>query len=171
MSNGMYCSASHWIESSSSAGVMTGSVIFLTMTALPDNEAQTSFALNALFSAKTRRMASATAPASMMAPSTMASGGTGCMPKAATRYPRPDGRNSTALTALDPMSSPTRFFVRPNTGTSLAARAAHVARGGPYRLSCLFIGRSGNGNTAARRRAGAPHALGGGLETVAVDVP
>ena len=46
------------------------------MTALPDSEAQTSFALNAPLS-NTLRMASATAPASMIAPSTMASGGTG----------------------------------------------------------------------------------------------
>ncbi len=46
------------------------------MTALPDSEAQTSFALERLVAARTRwRMASATAPASMMAPSTIASGG------------------------------------------------------------------------------------------------
>ena len=48
------------------------------MTALPDSEAATSLVLNALFSNR-RRMASATAPPSMMAPSTMLSGGTGSL--------------------------------------------------------------------------------------------
>ena len=60
-------------------------------------------------------MASATAPASMMAPSTMESGGTGSLPNAATRYPLPAGFSSTALTALDPMSSPTTVFALRNT--------------------------------------------------------
>ena len=46
------------------------------MTALPESDAATSFVLNCLFS-KTRRIASATAAPSMMAPSTMLSGGTG----------------------------------------------------------------------------------------------
>src|SRR5688500_12571741 len=89
---------------------MTGRVIFLTMTALPESDAQTSLVLKAEFCSKMRRIDSATAPASMMAPSTMESGGTGAMPKAATRYPLPAGFNSTALTALDPMSSPTTLF-------------------------------------------------------------
>ena len=80
------------------------------MTALPESEAQTSLVLNALLLSKTRRIASATAAASMMAPSTIASGGTGSLPKAATRKPLPDGFSSTALTALDPMSSPTTDF-------------------------------------------------------------
>src|SRR6478672_10547097 len=88
------------------------------MTALPDNDAATSFDLNALFSNK-RRMASATAAPSMIAPSTMLSGGTGSVPKAETRKaPLPEGVSSTALTALDPMSRPTTaldFLVRPNT--------------------------------------------------------
>jgi hypothetical protein len=60
-------------------------VIFLTITALPDSDAQTSLVLNALLLSNTRRMASATAPASMIAPSTMESGGTGWEAKAATR--------------------------------------------------------------------------------------
>jgi hypothetical protein len=80
----MYCSASQWIDSPSSASVIAGRVIFFTMTALPDKEAATPLDLNALFS-KTRRIASATAAASMMAPSTMLSGGTGSLPKAVTR--------------------------------------------------------------------------------------
>src|SRR5439155_464352 len=73
---------------------------------LPESDAATSFVLNA-FDSNTRRMASATAVPSMMAPSTMLSGGTGSVPNAATRYPLPDGFNSTAFTALDPISRPT----------------------------------------------------------------
>src|SRR5215203_4142013 len=114
MSNGMYCSASQKIDSSSSDSVITGNVIFLTITAFPESEAQTSLALNDLLCSKTRRIASATAPASMMAPSTIESGGTGSLPNAATRNPFPDGFSSTALTALDPMSSPTTALVLRN---------------------------------------------------------
>src|SRR6185503_17269265 len=114
MSNGMYCSASQKIDSANSDSVITGSVIFLTITALPESEAQTSFALNDLLCSKTRRIASATAPASMMAPSTIESGGTGSLPNAATRNPFPDGFSSTAFTALDPMSSPTTALVLRN---------------------------------------------------------
>ena len=63
---------------------MTGRLIFLTMTALPESEAATSLVLKALFS-NSRRMASATAAPSMMAPSTMLSGGTGSVANAETR--------------------------------------------------------------------------------------
>ena len=68
-----------------------------------------------------RRIASATAPASMMAPSTIESGGTGSLPNAATRNPFPDGFSSTALTALDPMSSPTTALVLRNIHWSSAS--------------------------------------------------
>jgi hypothetical protein len=74
---------------------------------LPESDAQTSLPLKATFWSNTRRIDSATATASMMAPSTIASGGTGSVPNAATRNPRPAGFSSTAFTALDPMSSPT----------------------------------------------------------------
>ena len=60
------------------------------MTALPDSDATTSFALN-FGDCRTRRTASVTAPASMIAPSTMLSGGSGSTPIAATLKPRPDG--------------------------------------------------------------------------------
>ena len=63
---------------------MTGSEIFLTMTALPESDAATSFVLKA-FDSNTRRIDSATAALSMIAPSTMLSGGIGSVPKAATR--------------------------------------------------------------------------------------
>ena len=62
---------------------MTGRLIFLTMTALPDSDAATSLLLKALFS-KSRLMASTTAVPSMMAPSTMLSGGIGSLPTAVT---------------------------------------------------------------------------------------
>src|SRR5215208_5856692 len=96
---------------------MIGRLIFLTMTALPDSDAATSLVLNALFS-KTRRIASATAAPSMIAPSTILSGGTGSMANATTLKPLPALFNSTALTALDPMSSPTTDLdlPKPNTG-------------------------------------------------------
>ena len=97
------------MDSASSASVITGRLIFLTMTALPDSEAATSLVLNALFSNR-RRMASATAVPSMMAPSTMLSGGTGSTANAVTLKPLPDGFSSTALTALEPMSRPTTAF-------------------------------------------------------------
>ena len=105
------------MDSASSASVITGRLIFLTMTELPDSEAATSFVLNALFS-NSRRIASATAAPSMMAPSTILSGGTGSVANAETRNPLPAGFSSTAFTALEPMSRPTTafdFLVRPNT--------------------------------------------------------
>ena len=128
---------------------MTGNVIFLTITALPDSDVQTSFALNALLLSNRRRIASATALASMIAPSTIESGGTGCVPKAATRYPFPAAFSSTALTALDPMSRPTTVLDLANTENLAAKRP--VERADPYNLrkirsslehpSSLFIGR------------------------------
>src|SRR3954471_23735456 len=106
------------MDSASSDSAMTGRLIFLTITALPDSDAATSFVLKALFSNR-RRIASATAAPSMIAPSTMLSGGTGSAPNADTRNaPLPAGLSSTALTALEPMSRPTTaldFLVRPNT--------------------------------------------------------
>ena len=78
MSNGMYCSASHWIDSASSASLITGRLIFLTITALPDSDAATSRVLMRCDSNRWRTT-SATAPPSMIAPSTMVSGGTGSL--------------------------------------------------------------------------------------------
>src|SRR5205814_1285691 len=87
------------------------------MTALPESEAATSLLLNALFS-NSRRMASATAEPSMIAPSTMLSGGTGWLANATTLNPLPTAFNSTALTALDPMSRPITDFDLPRPNTS-----------------------------------------------------
>ena len=71
------------------------------MTALPESDAATSLVLNALFS-NTRRIASATAAPSMIAPSTMLSGGTGSMPNAATLKPLPDGLQLDGLDGARP---------------------------------------------------------------------
>ena len=79
MSKGMYCSASQWIDSASSSGLICGRLIFLTMTAFPQTLVATSEVL-IFWALKTRWMASITAPESMIAPSTMASGGSGSMP-------------------------------------------------------------------------------------------
>src|SRR5215203_2803414 len=102
------------MDSASSCSVIFGSVIFLTMTALPASEAATSF-VRMFFDSKRRRIASATAAPSMMAPSTMLSGGTGSMPNAVTLNDLPEPLSSTALTALEPMSKPTTARDLPNT--------------------------------------------------------
>src|SRR5215472_87678 len=93
---------------------MIGSVIFLTITALPDSEAATSFVLMWRPS-KRRRIASATAAPSMIAPSTMLSGGSGSVPNTVTLKDLPAGLSSTALTADEPISSPTRALALRNT--------------------------------------------------------
>src|SRR5437667_9666735 len=86
------------------------------MTALQESDAATSLLLNALLSNR-RRIASATAAPSMIAPSTMLSGGIGSLANAATLYDLPTALSSTALTALDPISRPTTSLdlPRPNT--------------------------------------------------------
>jgi hypothetical protein len=58
------------------------------MTALPESDAATSFDLKALFSNR-RLIESATAVPSMIAPSTMLSGGIGSIAKATTLKPLP----------------------------------------------------------------------------------
>src|SRR4029078_13529099 len=101
--------------SASSVSDICGRVIFLTMTALPESDAATSLVLIAPL-VNRRRIASATAPPSMIAPSTMLSGCTGSLPNAATLNALPAGLSSTALTALEPISRPTRDFALRNTG-------------------------------------------------------
>ena len=123
MSKGMYCSASQWIDSWSSSGVICGRLIFLTMTALPETLVATSEVLT-FCAPKTRWMASITAPESMIAPSTMASGGRGSTPMLTSWYsapPLPPCFSSTTLMAEEPMSTPTSPFFFPNraTGASL----------------------------------------------------
>src|SRR5262249_46739173 len=93
---------------------MIGSEIFLTITALPDGEAGPSFVLR-LRPSKRRRIASPTAAPSMMAPSTMLSGGSDSVPNPVTLYDLPAAFNSTAFTADEPISSPTSAFALRNT--------------------------------------------------------
>ena len=68
-------------------------------------------------------MASTTAVPSRMAPSTMLSGGIGWLPNAVTLKPLPAGLSSIALTALEPISRPTRDFDLPNNGMSYPEKA------------------------------------------------
>src|SRR5438132_8052981 len=106
---------------------MTGRLIFLTITALPESDAATSLLLKCLFS-NNRRIASVTAAPSMMVPSTMLSGGIGSAANAATLKPLPAGFSSTALTALDPMSSPTTAFDLPRPNTAYVLHAGSLPR-------------------------------------------
>src|SRR3990172_8502197 len=134
MSKGMYCSASQWIDSASSSCDIGGRVIFFTITALPETEVATSAVL-IFWVVKSLWMASITAPESMMAPSTMASGGRASMPRFRSWYsapPLPPAFSSTALIAEDPMSTPTSPFFLPNRATS-ASFSANDGCQTPYR--------------------------------------
>src|SRR3954464_420058 len=105
-SNGMYCSASHWMLSSSSFRVMRGMEIFLMITLWPETPMATSrfFSLNWLTSC---RMASTMAVEFISAPSTIASGGSGATPKASSEKPRfPASLSCTSFTDEEPMSRP-----------------------------------------------------------------
>src|SRR5205814_2011186 len=137
------------MDSANSAAVITGRLIFLTMTALPDSDAATSFVLKVLRS-KMRLIAAATAPPSMIAPSTMLSGGTGSTATAPTLKPLPLARSSTALTALDPMSSPTTDFdlFSPNMCSPIRKNADEANRKGDTRPQPLAFPRkpAGGGN-------------------------
>ena len=74
MSKGMYCSTSHWIDSSSSSAVVVGSCTFLMITECPEREMATSFSW--IFNSRRAVLIpSTTAPWSMIAPSTIASAG------------------------------------------------------------------------------------------------
>ena len=79
-SKGMYCSASHWMLSSSSSWLMRGIWIFLMMTEWPETPMATSlfFTFSSFISSCT---AWTMAVEFINAPSTMASGGSGFMPK------------------------------------------------------------------------------------------
>src|SRR5689334_4348695 len=107
------------------------------MTAFPDRDAATSLVLIAPL-VKRRRIASATAPPSMMAPSTMLSGGTGSLPNAATLNALPAGLSSTALTALEPISRPTRDFALRNTGNVQSCDPTQLVSG--ESIAALFGG-------------------------------
>ena len=82
-SKGMYCSASHWIDSSSSSWLIRGIWIFLMITEWPRTPIATSFAFTRC-SASSPWIASTIALEFMSAPSTIASGGSGAEPKPAS---------------------------------------------------------------------------------------
>ena len=97
------------------------------MTALPETPVATSAVL-ILLSWNSRWIESITAPASMIAPSTIASGGSDSIPMFRSWYsspPLPPTLISTALMAEEPMSTPTIPFFLPNrpTGVSSAERS------------------------------------------------
>src|SRR3954471_2426130 len=132
---------------------MIGSVIFLTITALPESDAATSLVLMPRPSNR-RRMASATAAPSMIAPSTMLSGGSDSVPKPVTLYVFPDALSSTAFTALEPISRPTRALALRNTshprqhgdgfiGTSCSASEVPWTSSPQNRQNCAKV-RSGD---------------------------
>ncbi len=80
-SKGMYCSASHWMLSSSSSWLMRGMEIFLMITLWPLTPMATSRFFS-LYWARSWRMASTMAVEFINAPSTIASGGRGATPNA-----------------------------------------------------------------------------------------
>ena len=106
MSKGMYCSASQWIDSSSSASVISGRLIFLTITECPESPIAAWVHLT-LCSRSSACRHSTMAPLSRIAPSTMACGGTGAMPKLCRLIDFPDSLSSTSLMECVPMSTPT----------------------------------------------------------------
>ena len=112
MSNGMYCSASHWIDSFNSSAGMAGTLIFLMITEWPDSEVA-KFGALAPVSSVSFWIASTTRDESRMEPSTMASGESGSIPTL-TRWNSPTLRSlsSTNLMAELPMSRPTTLFGR-----------------------------------------------------------
>src|SRR4030095_11287123 len=110
MSKGTYCSASQRIDSDSSSGDIAGRLIFFTITEWPETEVPKSWLRT--FRAETRRLTmSTTSEASMMAPSTIASGERVSSPDLTRRYPPPLASfSSTSVRAEEPMSRPTRFL-------------------------------------------------------------
>src|SRR5512142_1904409 len=78
-------------------------------------------------------MASMTEPESMMAPSTIASGGSGSRPTLTSWYsepPLPPALGSTAVMADDPPSTPTSPFVFPNSATGASPLPPGLLRRG-----------------------------------------
>src|ERR1051326_3456454 len=111
MSKGMYCSASHWIDSASSSGDMAGRVIFLMITEWQEREgAELEFLT--VFSLFSREIVSTTREESMIEPSTMASGERRSIPILRSWYVPPFfSFSSTSFTADEPISRPTTFLL------------------------------------------------------------
>src|SRR5579884_767332 len=121
MSKGMCCSASQWICSSSSFGVIIGTVIFRTMTLCP----YTPIAMSRCWifpSWKRRASASITVPEFMTWPSMIVCGGSGAKPQRTTCSFLRASLSCTTLIELAPMSTPTRFL----PSAMRASRRAHA---------------------------------------------
>ena len=106
MSKGMCCSASQRMDSLISDVDIFGKLTRLAMTEPPDTPITVSVAWIPPW-ASAWRMACWTAAACRISPPWMEPTGTGAMPNPTSSYDSPVGRSSTALTALEPMSSPT----------------------------------------------------------------
>src|SRR5262245_59768239 len=126
--NGMCRSASAGIWRSSSAAVMRGRAIFLTITECPEI-AVAMLRVRHPSAARSRPMASTTALWSMIAPSTMACAGRGSMPKLTSCASRRPTRSSMALMALDPMSRPTQVVENVDSSPMVHHTAAGDRRG------------------------------------------
>ena len=132
-------------SSSSSFAALT--VILFTITECPETEVAT-FRVLILFSVKILSMAAETERASMIAPSTTVSCPRSSTPKFTSSYESPRFFSSTALTALDPMSSPTKPFAFPIPNIGFAPYRAVTAlppRGTMFRLRALSSPSSGPG--------------------------
>ncbi len=105
MSNGIYCSASHLIDSSNSSSVIAGMLTFLTITAWPETERATFFSFTCC-SATSSRIAATTRSASTTVPSTINSGPSALTPNLTSRYPLPFFLSCTSLIDAEPMSRP-----------------------------------------------------------------
>src|SRR5262245_12881986 len=138
MSNGMYCSASQRIDSSSSSRVMLGRLIFFTITEWPETAVATCFDLMPAESIASR-IASTMAPELRKAPCTIASAGNGATPTciSSTRLLRT--AHSTTFTDEDPMSRPMIDLVFPKeksctVTSSRSGRLGEPLLGGRRRL-------------------------------------
>ncbi len=113
-SKGMYRSASHWMDSANSSSVITGRLIFLTITEWPETEVTTSFVLILKLLIRSRIVSTITTE-SIRDPSTMASGGMVAMAELINRCPLLVSVSSTTLMELEPISKPITSFFFPST--------------------------------------------------------
>src|SRR5215213_6772867 len=95
------------MEPSSSSRVICGTMMFLTMTELPETPAATRSVLNWCLE-KTSEMTPETSFSSMIWPSTTVSGRSPSKPRLTSESEPGFPESSTALTELEPMSRPTR---------------------------------------------------------------
>src|SRR3990170_4020798 len=104
--NGMYCSASHWMESASSSSVIAGKLTFFMMTEWPvrDDMASLTFTPCSLTSSLKVLV---TVMESIMEPSTIASGGSSAIPILTSSQPFLVWFICTSFMELEPMSKAT----------------------------------------------------------------